>query len=480
MAVLVVTGPSGVGKGTLIRHLLERRPDYRLSVSATTRPPRPGEVDGRDYHFLTEQEFERRLAPRGFLEHALYAGNHYGTLKEEVDRSPGNLVLEIEVEGARQVRKALPEAIQVFIAPPSDETLRERLVGRQTDDPEVIERRLARAKEELDARKEFKRVIVNDDLERAVDELVELAATIGSPSTDPPEGAHGGSSPASTSCWNESTRTTRACSSRPSGRARSTRTTTTSARGPSTSTRRRWWTPSRRTTSRSRSRSSPRASSTTATGPNPQGALNGQGPPRRDRWDLGVQGGRAGPAPDEGGSRGAGGADAGEPAVRGARDVRGHNRRAGARRRVRARSRARRLPRRRAARARADLAPRARPAGRRLRRGAGVRPHDREARPRDGGQPAHERGAREHCAARRGPGDERADVAPPGHEGQRPTPARARRHDRAPEQRRAGGEGRVRRGPPGRAGRRPGRDRVRVRVLPAALARGRPRARDGR
>ena len=190
MSVLVVTGPSGVGKGTLIKHLLERRPDYRLSVSATTRAPRPGEVDGRDYHFLTEQEFERRLAAADFLEHALYAGNHYGTLKEEVERGPGNLVLEIEVEGARQVRKALPEATQVFIAPPSDEALRERLVGRQTDEPEVIERRLARAREELDARQEFKRVIVNDDLERAVDELAELAATIDSPPTDPPEGAN--------------------------------------------------------------------------------------------------------------------------------------------------------------------------------------------------------------------------------------------------------------------------------------------------
>ena len=189
MGVLVVTGPSGVGKGTLIRRLLERRPDYRLSVSATTRRPRPGEVDGRDYHFLTEQEFERRLAAGDFLEHALYAGNHYGTLKEEVDRAQGNLVLEIEVEGARQVRKALPEATQVFIAPPSDETLRKRLEGRMTDSAEVIERRLARAKEELAARQEFKRVIVNDDLERAVDELEELAATIDARPAEPSEGA---------------------------------------------------------------------------------------------------------------------------------------------------------------------------------------------------------------------------------------------------------------------------------------------------
>jgi guanylate kinase len=180
VSVLVVTGPSGVGKGTLIRRLLERRPDLRLSVSATTRTPRPGEVDGRDYHFLSEQEFERRLAAGDFLEHASYAGNLYGTLKQEVERGGGNLVLEIEVEGARQVRQALPEATQVFIAPPSDEALRERLTGRGTDAPEVIERRLARAKEELAARQEFTRVIVNADLEQAVQELVELAATIDS------------------------------------------------------------------------------------------------------------------------------------------------------------------------------------------------------------------------------------------------------------------------------------------------------------
>jgi guanylate kinase len=189
MSVLVVTGPSGVGKGTLIRRLLELRPDYRLSVSATTRRPRTGEEDGRDYHFLTEQEFERRLAAGDFLEHALYAGNYYGTLKEEVDREPGNLVLEIEVEGARQVKQRLPEATQVFIAPPSDATLRKRLEGRMTDTPEAIERRLARAKEELAARAEFKRVIVNDDLDRAVQELADLAATIEDRPAEPAEGA---------------------------------------------------------------------------------------------------------------------------------------------------------------------------------------------------------------------------------------------------------------------------------------------------
>jgi guanylate kinase len=182
VSLLVVTGPSGVGKGTLIKRLRERLPNFDLSVSATTRNPRPGEEDGRDYHFLSLEEFEKRLARGDFLEHAMYAGNMYGTPRSELDRAREagkDVVLEIEVEGARQVREALPEALQVFIAPPSDEALRERLERRSTDAPEEIERRLTRAREELAARGEFAEVIVNDDLDRAADELVALAATIG-------------------------------------------------------------------------------------------------------------------------------------------------------------------------------------------------------------------------------------------------------------------------------------------------------------
>jgi guanylate kinase len=187
--VFVITGPSGVGKGTLIKMLLEREPDLALSVSATTRAPREGEVDGRDYHFLSKEDFEHRLARGEFLEHALYAGNMYGTPRSELDRARGNLVLEIEVEGARQVRDALPEATQVFIAPPSEDALRERLERRRTDSPEEIERRLARAKEELTARDEFEHVIENDDVERAVAELESLAATIDHRQSPTREGA---------------------------------------------------------------------------------------------------------------------------------------------------------------------------------------------------------------------------------------------------------------------------------------------------
>jgi guanylate kinase len=177
-----VTGPSGVGKGTLIRTLRERVPGLELSVSATTRDPRPGEEDGVDYHFLSPARFEDRLGAGEFLEHAEYAGNRYGTLRSEIERARAAgaraLVLEIEVQGARQVREALPGAVQVFIAPPSEEALRTRLIGRGSDSGEQIERRLAVAGEELEARDEFEHVIVNDRLDDAVQELVALVATM--------------------------------------------------------------------------------------------------------------------------------------------------------------------------------------------------------------------------------------------------------------------------------------------------------------
>jgi guanylate kinase len=179
--LFVITGPSGVGKGTLIRRLLERFPGLELSVSATTRPPRPGERDGIDYHFMSGEEFERLAREGELLEHATYSGHRYGTPRSEVEprlAAGRSVVLEIEVQGARQVREAMPEAVQVFIAPPSPGTLRERLEARATDRPEEIERRLSVAEEELAARSEFGYVIVNDDLERATEELVGLVRAI--------------------------------------------------------------------------------------------------------------------------------------------------------------------------------------------------------------------------------------------------------------------------------------------------------------
>ena len=174
----MITGPSGVGKGTLIRLLLDRFPTMKLSVSATTREPRPGEQDGADYHFLSPEEFQAKIDADEFLEWAEYAGNRYGTLRSELERDAHPLVLEIEVQGARQVRARVGDAVSVFIAPPSEEALRTRLVGRGSDSPEQIERRLQTAWRELAARDEFDHVVVNDDLDAAVDELSRLVASI--------------------------------------------------------------------------------------------------------------------------------------------------------------------------------------------------------------------------------------------------------------------------------------------------------------
>lgn len=172
--VFVITGPSGVGKGTLIRELCRRLPQVELSISATTREPRRGEEDGSDYHFLGREEFDRRVGDGEFLEWAEYSGNRYGTLRQEVERRVDQgapVVLEIEVQGARQVRETMPEAVRIFIEPPDPEVLRERLEGRGTDGAEMIDRRLEEAHKELRAKDEFSHRLVNDDVDRAANEL---------------------------------------------------------------------------------------------------------------------------------------------------------------------------------------------------------------------------------------------------------------------------------------------------------------------
>jgi len=181
--VLVITGSSGVGKGTLIRRLREEVPGTELSVSATTRAARPGETNGVDYHFLAPDEFDSRARAGEFVEHAEYAGNRYGTLRSELARPARLIVLEIDLQGARQVRATMPEACQVFIAPPGDQLgeLERRLVERGAESAEQIARRLEVARAELAAQGEFQHRIVNADRERAADELIRLAATMCGP-----------------------------------------------------------------------------------------------------------------------------------------------------------------------------------------------------------------------------------------------------------------------------------------------------------
>ena len=175
--LVVLTGPSGVGKGTVVAEVRRLRPDVWVSVSATTRPAREGEQDGLQYHFWSAEEFSRVVEDGGFLEWAEFAGNRYGTPRAEVEQriaAGGTVLLEIELQGARQVRVAMPEAFMVFLSPPSFADLEARLRGRGTEDEQAIRRRLARARDELAAAEEFDAVVVNDDVGRAARELVDF------------------------------------------------------------------------------------------------------------------------------------------------------------------------------------------------------------------------------------------------------------------------------------------------------------------
>lgn len=173
--LFVVSGPSGAGKGTLVARVRDLRPDLGLTVSATTRAPRKGEVDGVSYYFLTKDEFQRRVANDEFVEWAEVHGNCYGTLVSEVEKklsSGTSLILEIDVQGALQVRKRFPDAVLVFIKPPSLEVLEQRLRDRGSESPDSLRLRMADATEELKLASRYDDVIVNDDLEHATSDLL--------------------------------------------------------------------------------------------------------------------------------------------------------------------------------------------------------------------------------------------------------------------------------------------------------------------
>lgn len=175
--LFVISGPSGVGKGTLVSNVMGRRDGTWLSVSATTRSPREGEIDGVSYFFLTDEEFDEKVAEDDFLEWASVHGNRYGTLKSVVEERLAediDVILEIDPQGAFKVRDKMPEALLIFVLPPSFEELERRLVGRGTESPEQVERRLQTARLELEQEPCYNVSLVNDDIERATRELISI------------------------------------------------------------------------------------------------------------------------------------------------------------------------------------------------------------------------------------------------------------------------------------------------------------------
>lgn len=175
--LMVLSGFSGAGKGTLVKQLIRKYDNYALSVSMTTREPREGEREGVEYFFTTRERFEETIVQNGLVEYALYCGNYYGTPRAYVEEQLAagkNVILEIEIQGALKIKKKFPESLLVFVTPPSAEELKRRLEGRGTEEPEVIARRLARASEESEGIEAYDYIVVNDKLEECVEELHRL------------------------------------------------------------------------------------------------------------------------------------------------------------------------------------------------------------------------------------------------------------------------------------------------------------------
>ncbi|MBQ9673721.1 MAG: guanylate kinase [Ruminococcus sp.] len=178
--LVVCTGCAGVGKGTVIKQILKNEESFKLSVSATTRSPRPGEQNGREYYFVTKDEFTSMVEQGEFLEHASYVGNFYGTPKRPVEKlleQGCNVILEIEVQGGVQVKKIYPDCVSIFIAPPSMQVLEDRLRGRGTETEEVIKKRMKTAEGEMEYQSLYDYSVVNDVVERTADEIVSIVKT---------------------------------------------------------------------------------------------------------------------------------------------------------------------------------------------------------------------------------------------------------------------------------------------------------------